>query len=67
FVKILWINFFFKEDNRNSVNAIIKLRYFIAKNNNECIEYVMTDKQLLDLIYTKPLNREEFIDCLGRM
>ncbi|KAM0679541.1 hypothetical protein COBT_004179 [Conglomerata obtusa] len=27
----------------------------------------MTDKQLLDIIYTKPLNRQDFIDSLGRM
>ncbi|KAM0687477.1 hypothetical protein COBT_001281, partial [Conglomerata obtusa] len=27
----------------------------------------MNDKQLLDLIFTKPLNKEDFIDCLGRM
>ncbi|KAM0685802.1 hypothetical protein COBT_002983 [Conglomerata obtusa] len=55
------------EDKRKHVNAIIELRCFIAKNNNECIEYVMTDKQSLNLIYRKPLNREDFIDCLGRM
>ncbi|KAM0685185.1 hypothetical protein COBT_003606, partial [Conglomerata obtusa] len=59
--------YFLSEDNKNLVSEIIKLCYFIAKNNNEIIEYVMTDKQLLDLIYTKPLNREDFIDCLGRM
>ncbi|KAM0684767.1 hypothetical protein COBT_004025, partial [Conglomerata obtusa] len=54
-------------DNRNYVNEIIKLRYFIAKNNNESIDYVMTDKQLIDIIYTKPINRQDFIDSLGRM
>ncbi|KAM0686713.1 hypothetical protein COBT_002060 [Conglomerata obtusa] len=59
--------YFLLEDNGNYVDEIIKLRYFIAKNSNESIDYVMTDKQLLDLIYTKPLNREDFIDCLGRM
>ncbi|KAM0684913.1 hypothetical protein COBT_003878, partial [Conglomerata obtusa] len=37
------------------------------KNNNENIEYVMTDKYLLDLICKKNLNRVDFIDNLGRM
>jgi hypothetical protein len=36
--------YFLSEDNRNYVNKIIKIRYFIAKNNNESIDYVMTDK-----------------------
>ncbi|KAM0685151.1 hypothetical protein COBT_003639, partial [Conglomerata obtusa] len=59
--------YFLSEDNRNYVNEIIKFCFFIAKNNNESIDYVMTDKQLLDLIYKKPLHRGDFIDSLGRM
>ncbi|KAM0684845.1 hypothetical protein COBT_003946, partial [Conglomerata obtusa] len=59
--------YFLSEDNRNYVIEFIKLRYFIAKKNNESIDYVMNDKQLLDLIFTQPLNREDFVDCLGRM
>ncbi|KAM0684792.1 hypothetical protein COBT_004000, partial [Conglomerata obtusa] len=54
-------------DNRNHVNEIIKLRYNIDTNNDESIDYVMTDKQLIDIIYTKPMNRQDFIDSLGRM
>ncbi|KAM0685059.1 hypothetical protein COBT_003732, partial [Conglomerata obtusa] len=59
--------YFLTEDNKNLVSEIIKICFFIAKNNNESIEYVMTDKQLLNLNYKKPLNGEDIIDSLGRM
>ncbi|KAM0675159.1 Exosome component 10 [Gurleya vavrai] len=55
------------EDNKKLVDEILKLRCFIAKSNNESLFYVLTDNQVLNLIYKKPLNRDDFIECLGRM
>lgn len=55
------------KENKIMIMECLKLRDFIAKSNDESINYVMTDAQLIKLIFTKPQDRDEFIECFGRM
>ncbi|KAG0438480.1 hypothetical protein DMUE_3063 [Dictyocoela muelleri] len=48
------------------IDELIKLRKFIAKNNNESPEFVMTTKQLSQLFIHKPTDEDSFVDTISR-
>jgi len=52
---------------RALVEDLIKLRTYLAKNNDESPQFVMTDTQLYQVILNMPENVSEFELLLGRM
>ncbi|ELA42896.1 uncharacterized protein VICG_00211 [Vittaforma corneae ATCC 50505] len=52
---------------RNVAEDLMKLRVYLAKKNDESLQYVMTDIQLYQLILNMPSNVDEFEFLLNRM
>lgn len=49
------------------VEDLLKLREYLARNNDEGVQYVMTNKQLYNLIVNMPTSLEEFESLFERM
>lgn len=60
-------NFQLGNVNIETVEDLFKLRDYLARTNNEGAQYVMTDKQLFNLIVNMPSSLEELEALLGRM
>ncbi|KAK1347838.1 exosome complex exonuclease Rrp6 [Hamiltosporidium tvaerminnensis] len=49
------------------LGKILKLRYFIAKSEDESLQFVMTDEQVQNVVVNKPSNIEQFFSCFDRI
>ena len=60
-------NFQIDDMNAKTVEDLFKLREYLAKLNNEGVQYVMTDSQLINLATNLPSSLEEFEVLFERM
>lgn len=54
-------------DGTDVLDALLKLRRFLAKSNDESVYYVMTDDQLVRLMAIRPATQDELLRKMGRL
>ncbi|UYI26318.1 ribosomal RNA-processing protein 6 [Encephalitozoon cuniculi] len=53
--------------NRDVLRALLRLRRFLAKSNDESVHYVMTDDQVVKLLEIRPDTRDKLLGGLRRL
>ncbi|ADM12602.1 uncharacterized protein Eint_111020 [Encephalitozoon intestinalis ATCC 50506] len=67
-VEDIAVRYGIKSNNDNDIlKALLKLRRFLAKNNDESVHYVMTDDQVVRLLRVKPDTQDKFLGEIGRL